>query len=79
MPEINEHWTPKRGKAGKTYPVRHPLRGSIEFEVQPVKITQVYPADRSVQLAPDPDEGGTRSRTTVRVADLRRHWKKASA
>jgi len=76
MPEINERWLPKKGKAGKSYAVRHPLRGRIELEVQPVRITQIYTADRAVQLAPESDESGTRSRTTVKVADLRRYWKK---
>lgn len=75
MPQITERWIPKRGKAGKTVPVRNPLRGMVETVVQPGQIAQIYPADRALLFKLDSDG----SLLTMRAADLRRHWKKEPA
>lgn len=71
--DIGDVWVPKRGKSGKAVDVRNPLRGSIRYTVQQVRVEQIYNPDRAVLLS-DP-EGG---RTTIRYTDLKRHWKRAA-
>lgn len=70
--DIGDRWIPKRGKDGKQVAVRNPLRGLIDFVVEPLRVVQIYNPDRAVLLV---DSEGRR--TTIRYADLRKHWRRA--
>ena len=68
--EIGQHWVPKRGKAGKAYSMRHPMRPPQPMTCTPLTVKQVYRPDKAVLVI-----DAQNVRRIVRVVDLKKHWK----